>query len=240
MRAALIIAGQPRTFEFCYPSLKRHILDVYQPDVFISTDSHRDRLTELYKPVGISVVEQEHLYNLAIEQRKSLPSAMAVNDLCVTWKVNTAMQMKTEHEQANGFFYDVVIRTRFDVKFKSVPEIKAQENTLHVPTVGGYWTTPPADPGIHWGGYSSHICWSTSEIMNGMASMYFDEKDYLTLAVNSGVPFGWAPEYVLKYYCDVNNINVQFENIDMMLIRGTSENPLSFDNRRISEFAEYA
>lgn len=240
MRSALIIAGQPRTFEFCYPSLKEHILDVYNPDVFIVTDDCRERITELYKPVAIAVVAQEDIYNLALERRRDLPSVMAVNDLSIAWKISWAMAMKSGHERANGFVYDTVILTRFDVKFRYVPKIEAQPNTFHVPLVGGYWNTPPADPGIHWGGYSAHLCWSTSAIMDAIGNIYFDDRDYLTLAVNSDVPFGWAPEHVLKYFCDDNHIDVNFENIEMMLIRGTHRNPLAFDNRRIAEFEEYA
>lgn len=237
---ALIIAGQPRTFEFCFPSLKKHILDVYRPDVFICTDDLEDRITELYKPIAITVVNQEKIFDLAIEKRKSLPSILAVNDLSIAWKVNTAMQLKSTYEQAYHFTYDTVITTRFDVKFKSVPTIKAKPGAFHVPLIGGYWTTPPAKPGIHWGGYSTHLCWAGSEIMNKLSDMYFAAEDYLTLAVNTGVEFGWAPEHVLKCFCDLNRIEVVFENIEMMLIRGTNKNPLSFDSRRIAEFKDYA
>ena len=239
MNIALVICGQPRTFEFCFPSLKRNILDVYNPDVFIVTDAQADRITDLYRPVAITIVEQEPAFNDALKKRGSLPCVVPVNDLSIAWKVNTAMQMKKQYENDGGFIYDTVALTRFDVKFKSVPEIKAQANTFHVPLTGGYWTTPPADPGIHWGGYSTHLCWSTSEVMNNISNLYFDGKDYLTLASNAGVPFGWAPEHVLKYYLDTNQINVQLENIEMMLIRGTNENPLAFDNRRIAEFEDY-
>lgn len=239
MRAALLLCGQPRTMEFCYPSQKKHLLDVYKPDVFIVSDEQEERLTELYNPVAIDVRPQEEMFNLALDVRKNFPSVMAVNDLSIAWKVSKAAEMKTQHERANGFVYSVVILTRFDVKFKSIQQIKAEENTFHVPLVGGYWNTPPDNPGIHWGGYSAHLCWSTSEIMDDIANIYFDEKDYLTLAVNSGVPFGWAPEHVLKYFCDVNNINVSFADIQMMLIRGTNKNPLAFDNRKIANYPDY-
>lgn len=237
---ALVVCGQPRTFEFCFPSLKRNIIDVYDPDIFICTDSNEQRIKELYKPVLINVTDQEAIFDYAYFKRNGIPSVLAVNDLSIAWKVNKAMQMKSLTEKSQGFIYDTVILTRFDVKFKSVSHIEAKENTLHVPLIGAYWDTPQAEPGIHWGGYSAHLCWSTSKIMDELSNIYFDKKDYLTLASNAGVPFGWAPEHVLKYFCDVNNINVQFENIEMMLIRGTNSNPLSYHNHKIAEFKDYA
>lgn len=237
-KIALLIAGQPRTFEFCFPSLKKHILDVYRPDIFISTDDYGDRVYDLYKPTAMDIRSQEEIFDLAISKRGEIESVLPVNDLSIAWKVSKAAELKSDYEKQYNFTYDVVIRTRFDVKFKYVPQIKA-DNNFHVPIVGGYWITPPDKPGIHWKGYSSHLCWSSSEIMDKICNYYFDKADYLTLAVNSISEFGWAPEYVLKYFCDVNQINVKFENIEMMLIRGTSNNPLSFNNHKLSKFPDY-
>ena len=117
--------------------------------------------------------------------------------------------------------------------------IKAKQNTFHVPLIGGYWDTPEDTPGIHWGGYSAHLCWGSSDVMNKIANIYFDAADYLTLATNATEKFGWAPEHVLKYFCDVNGIQAFFEDIEMMLIRGTSIHPMSFHNHKLSEYPEY-
>jgi hypothetical protein len=239
-KVALLIVGQPRTFEFCFPSLKQNILDVYQPDIFICTDDMQcSKIKELYKPIGLACYNQEDNFDYAYQLRYGIPSVLAVNDLSVAWKLNRAALLKKEYELVNGFIYDTVIVTRFDVKIKHIPVIKAKGNTFHVPTIGGYWTTPPDKPGIHWGGYSAHLCWSTSEIIDKISNLYFDNKDYLTLATNSGVQYGWTPEYVLKYFCDVNSIDISFEDINMMLIRGTNNNPLSFDNSPLKNYPEY-
>lgn len=41
MRVALCLSGHLREFEKAYPSIKTHLLDVFQPDVFISTWDER-------------------------------------------------------------------------------------------------------------------------------------------------------------------------------------------------------
>ncbi len=238
-KLALIINGQPRTFEFCFPSLKKHILDVYHPDVYICTDDKEERIVELYKPTAIDVLTQEEIFDSAIPMRANIPSVMAINDLSFNWKMQKAMARKSEYEAANNFIYDTVAITRFDVKFQSVPDIVALSNTCHVPLIGGYWTTPPDKPGIHWGGYSCHLFWSTSAIMNRIANIYFDEFDYLTSATKALENFGWAPEHVWKHFIDVNKIGVKFENINMMLIRGSNNNPLAFDNSSLQKYPEY-
>src|SRR3989304_4806894 len=67
MRIALMMCGQPRTMEFCFPSQKKHILDAYHPDVFIYSDDQRQRMIELYNPVTIDVRCQEEISRLAAE-----------------------------------------------------------------------------------------------------------------------------------------------------------------------------
>ena len=37
MRTALLLSGHFRDIVFCYPSLKEQIIDVYNPDIFISS-----------------------------------------------------------------------------------------------------------------------------------------------------------------------------------------------------------
>jgi len=244
MRAALLIAGQPRTMEFCYPSLKRHILDVYQPDVFISTDSQKARMLELFNPISISVRPQLQIHKLAARLRQPYLSkdgfeTMVAKDLSIAWKVWRAAALKRAYEIQRGAAYDVVILTRFDVKFHCVPEIKTPaENTIHLPRKGAYWITPPDAPGIHWHGHSAHLCWMPSRIADLLSGMYFEGEDIFKLACESAA-FGYIPEYVFKFFLDRNHIAVEFFDAEMMLIRGTSEAPLSFHNLSLADYPDY-
>jgi hypothetical protein len=243
MRYALLITGQPRTMEFCFPSLKQHILDVYHPDVFVVSDEQRERLIELFNPVGIDVRSQEEIDELykALRMKYVTPDQERVpaKDLSCVWKQYRAAEMRREYENTNGFDYDVVIQTRFDVKLLKVPPITMpKENTFYVPIRGGYWDTPPDEPGIHWHGYSTQLCWMSSKVSDMTIGIYFEGEDNYKIAC-AVAEWGYIPEHVLKHYCDRNGIQAHFVDIEMMLIRGTSEAPLSFHHHSLSEYPEY-
>jgi hypothetical protein len=245
MRAALLLCGQPRTMEFCYPSQKQNLLDVYCPDVFISTDDGMSRMIELYNPVSIDVRSQQDICSRAIRMRlkynRPENEIMTKAALSISWKCYRANQLKRKYEIENGFNYDLVFISRFDVKFKKIQAVtEVKENTLYVPLIGAYHVTPPDQPGIHWLGYSTHLCWMNSYVANMLSGHTLaTEKDYVKLATEALPINGNNPEHVLKYFCDDNKINVEFVNIEMMLIRGTSEKPLSFHNYPLENFPEY-
>jgi len=245
MKAALLICGQPRTMEFCYPSIKAHILDVYKPDVFICSDEQKERLVELFNPVNIDIRTQEEIdIEIKVLRGKYVyPKDEIVphKDLSISWKVYRAAQMKREYESLNGFEYDVVFITRFDVKFKSIQEVREiEENKIYVPKVGAYWYTPPDTPGIHWHGYSTHLCWMSSQVADKISRLYFFGENNYQLASVHNKQWGYIPEHVLKFFCDRNHIKAEFVDIEMMLIRGTNDAPLSFHNQYLTEFPEYA
>ena len=243
MKSALIITGQPRTMEFCYPSLKRHILDVYKPDVFLVSDAEESRMIELFNPVRIDIRRQEEIdirYK-TLRLRYTAPDRepVAAKDLSCAWKVYRASQLKQDFESRFEFIYDVVLITRFDVKFHCVPEIKTPEpNTLHIPRRGAYWITPPDKPGIHWHGYSAHLCWMPSPVADQLAGIYFQGEDNFKIA-SEVAEWGYIPEHVTKNYCDRAGIRAVFEDMDMMLIRGTNEAPLSFQSTPLKDYPDY-
>lgn len=244
MRYALLICGQPRTMEFCYPSLKRHILDVYQPDVFLVSDEQPGRMQELFNPKQMQICSQEYIDEqvraMRLGYHNTPNDGLVAKDLSIAWKLWHANRMKRVEEVEEGFRYDTVMLTRFDVKFHKVPAVgQAAENVIYVPRVGAYWETPPDEPGIHWHGYSAHLCWMSSQVADQIAGIYFEGEDNFKIA-SQVADWGYIPEHVLKNYCDRNGIRAQFVDIEMMLIRGTSEEPLSYHYCPLSEYPEYA
>jgi hypothetical protein len=247
MRAALLMCGQPRTMEFCFPSVKRHILDVYQPDVFVCSDEQEERLGELFHPTAMDIRPQDEI-DKEVEMLRSMYAPYDHNvippiqtkDLSAAWKVYRAAEMKREHEFMTGFIYDVVLISRFDVKFAGIQPIKnVEENVIYVPRTGAYWITPPDRPGIHWHGYSTHLCWMSSKVADMTAGIYFEGEDNYKIACEVA-DWGYIPEHVLKNFFDRNGIRAEFVEISMMLIRGTAESPLAFDHRPLTEYPQYS
>lgn len=244
MRIALLVAGQPRTMEFCFPSLKKHILDVYAPDVFLCSDEQEDRMRELFCPVKMDIQSQQYIdEQLVIKRAKFIPPGQEImphKDLSIAWKVWRANEMKKEFEQQSGLKYDLVLLTRFDVKFAYVQPIDLpRPNTLYVPRVGAYWDTPPDYPGIHWHGYSAHLCWMDSATADRVTPMYFEGTNIYQQAQESSKEYGWVPEYTMRYFLEKHRIDVKLVNIDMMLIRGTDAEPLAYNNTSLQDFPAY-
>ncbi len=243
MRAALLIAGQPRTFEFCFPSLQRHLLDVYCPDIFICTNDQEARMRELYKPVAMEVIGTEECIAQGTRLREGFghPDMPAEAGLSVGYKFLRCTEMKREFEKKSHFVYDVVMISRFDVKFAHIQPIgHPAENVIYVPLVDAYPVLSDPVPGLHWGGYSGHLCWMSSQVVDLLPQIYFSATNWLQLATGAKAQWGQNPEHVLKYFCDKNGIRAKFVQIQMMLIRGSSEAPLGYDHQPISIYPEFA
>lgn len=242
LRTALCITGLPRTMEYCFPSQKQHLLDVYHPDVFtVCTTPEFHRVVDLYNPTGFIALTEEEVLEKATELRHGLtPVAYPPSALPFSYKAKLCVELMREWEKAQGYEYDLVFFSRFDVKFKSIQPVSLPEqDTLYVPRVGAYWATPPADPGIHWGGYSGHLCWTTSRVAEMISNIYYAPEDWHGRSCASSETWGNAAEYLLKYFCDNNGIQARLVDIEMMLIRGTSESPLSFNWQDLSAYPDY-
>lgn len=236
MKSALCLLGQPRTMEYCFPSQKKHILDVYNPDVFIVSDEGRGRMTELYNPVAIEIHAQEKIWQEIGERRTSYvshsPETKPESDMSVLWKAWRGGELLKEYESLHGI-YDLVFISRFDVKFLRVPVItEIKENTLYVPQVNAY-LSPPDSKGNHYGGYSAQLCWGSSAVAKLMMNMYNLSGQYYQEAGK------WHSEKMLKWTFDRAGIAVQHVDISMMIIRGTSDAPLAFDYRPLAEYPEF-
>lgn len=241
LRTALCITGLPRTMEYCYPSQKQHLLDVYHPDVFVCASSDKSRIQKLYNPTGMIFIDEDHALEEATRLRQGLtPVAYPPSALPFSYKTKLCVEQMRKWERDSGRPYDLVFISRFDVKFKSIQPVELpEENTLYVPRIGAYWATPPAEPGIHWGGFSGHLCWTTPRVAEMIANVYYAPEDWHGRSCASSETWGNAAEYLLKYFCDHNGIQARLVEIEMMLIRGTPEAPLSFNWQDLSAYPDY-
>jgi hypothetical protein len=239
-KVALCMYGQPRNFEFCFPSLKKHILDVYHPDVFTCIDEQGDRIKELYNPVAMEVCSQEQTIK-EIGPRRRMYGKIVACPHWPTFQINVPNEislmyyaLKCKHllklyEEEHGI-YDVIIMTRFDIKFLHIQPITLpEENTLYIPLVdANQW---PADPiRLHWTlGHAIHIGWGTSKLMSTLIDTYnWSDEYYKKVGVFCG-------EIMLKRFCDDNNIKIVYTDVEQMIIRGTKDNPIAWDRLSLSD-----
>ncbi len=242
MRVAFLLTGNAQTYEFCFPSTKKHILDVYNPDVFLCTNTECVKTVELYHPKDYAILSSEFIIGEAIWFRTAkhgIPKydLLKEKDLEANWKVLHCNMMKQSSELSSNFKYDVVIVGRFDVKYCYIQPIeKVEENVLYIPFKDAHQQFPGAD-GLTYKGYSNQLCWMTSKTADNLiGETLFGDVDYVR---ESGFKVNDEPEKLLKYVCDAKGIRRQFVNIGAMIIKGTSIEPLAHDFGSMERYPEY-
>jgi hypothetical protein len=170
MKVALLLSGGMRDWIIHYVYFKKHLLDLYDVDVFLSTWKH-DKLTEVssvYNPVAIDVQD----YNKGFDTRwKSITNPYEknkesnvnlVNCMAMwykTWRVN---ELKNEYQFTMNTKYDLVIKTRPDLRLESdVILEKPKNNTLYIPK-GWDWS----------GGVNDLFAYGTSEVINVYSDLF--------------------------------------------------------------------
>jgi hypothetical protein len=148
MKTCLLLSGQIRDAEKWFPSIKKNLLDVYNPDVFISTWSNDPivenetsilRLIELYNPADIEIenfeeVSDEKLRSLMDKSFRTPPETKPLNVFSMYYKIMKANELKNKFEIENNISYDVVIRCRMDLNFiEQCPVLETTDDILYIP-----------------------------------------------------------------------------------------------------------
>jgi len=234
MKMALCFSGQPRTMEYCYPSIKKHLLDVYDLDVFVCSDDQKGRIQELYDPVSMEIYSQDEINRKIGDRLSAYPNCLTSpdKDLSTMWKARRVGEMLHEVEEKRGI-YDVVVSTRFDLKILSLSPITLpQPNCIYLPYLDGLLTLPDSE-GKHFGGYSSQLVWSSSLVAHRHLEFY-DTCDEFYHQLGH-----WHIEEMTKLMYDANGIGGKLVDMSIMIVRGTNENPLSTDMTPLSTHPEF-
>jgi hypothetical protein len=226
MKIALCLYGQARTFEFCAPSVKKLIMDVYSPDVFICSDTQGDKLKELYRPVSMEIISDSEV-DSKLDKRgypewASFPGWPQYHIL-ISREMNYRYKEWRCGEMLKTYGpYDVVVVTRPDIKFLHIdPITMPEENYLYLPKIDAHqW--PADENGLFWHvGYSAHTWWSSySTAQKLLDSYHWCDDAFKALGC-------WSGELMLRWYCDQNNIRIKQTNVTQMIIKGDKNHPRS-------------
>lgn len=213
MRACVLLSGQIRNNKDVYMSIKNNLIDVYNADVFISTwtptskdDSTIDELISNYNPVAIEVESYDLDFYKTIKQAVSTnyiltPETNIVSVFSMYYKILKANLLKEVYEKINGFTYDIVIRTRFDLSIDSpLNYIIPDENLLYIPK-GWDWRC----------GYNDVFAIGNSKSMN----YYSNTFNNLIQILNYGHIL--HPESLLKVHLDMGGLQIIRPVMDLSL-----------------------
>jgi len=171
MKVAVILSGELRCFEDCYPSLVSNILDYNDCDVFLHmySDDDTERAKELYEPRS-TIVENKKDVTVDIDPicRVNKPSEIEPEGIFYQWRnINKAFGIVPNT-------YDCVLKTRYDVKYTNPIKLDMfNMNSLNVP-IGGDWR----------GGLFDMMAFGSYDVMKKYCSLI----DNINSFVKKGIP----------------------------------------------------
>lgn len=141
MKIALCLSGQPRYIDEGYKHIYKHIIKVYNPDIFVHTwwdktyigkkfsfSPHAsDRsgkwdnntisyIMDKYNPTKIKIEKQKQ-FDVSLYEGANFSNSSPFNNMSMYYSLYQSNLLKKEYETDNNFLYDVVIRCRFDITF---------------------------------------------------------------------------------------------------------------------------
>lgn len=211
-KVALCISGHLRTFESNFRTVKEHILDKFDCDVFIHTwdtlglsyragDSNLhiaetrkyiDKINQLYKPKKIVIEKAKHFNITPIMHQRSSPHRDTAGVLSMFYKIEECNKLRKEYETEHKVKYDFVIRFRSDLWLESPMPIdyKTNSNHLYLPIYGNF------------GGACDQIAFGTPAIMDKYSTLYSNIESYL----RAGCPLN--PEKLLLFHLESQNVPI--------------------------------
>ena len=216
MKVALLLSGNMTDWTVHYVYFKRYLLDHYDIDVFISTwkgykvdEIEGVRPVNTYNPITFDVQDYERgfentwskitePFEVIKEKNTNLNNCMSM-----WYKTQRVNELKNEYQSLIGVNYDLVIKTRPDLKLeKRVVLEKPKKNTLYIPK-GWDWSE----------GINDLFAYGNSKVMDVYSDL-FSRITYLMQECNIKI----NPEVLLKNY--INNsegIKLKRPLIDMTL-----------------------
>jgi len=217
MKVALILSGQFREAKHCYKGFKENILDIYNPDVFISTWINSSNITpsgwfgnyqkddctiseiiQMYNPKSVDLESfDDENYQPFKKIADKLDSKInhktkTINVNAMWYKRYRANLLRNQFEKLNNFKYDVVISSRFDLEILEPLTFHLDKDQLLIP-IGFDWCN----------GLSDLFALGNSDTMNE----YFDvinKIEYYRLEKE----ISETPELIMKYHVQHKNIEL--------------------------------
>jgi hypothetical protein len=172
MQTALIIGGDLRTFLDCFPSLESNVLNYNNCDVYLHlyNEPLAEEAIKLLSPVRYLIEDKSKVVHQINEHcHSNKPSEVDPHRVFSQWR--TVQKAFGLIENAK---YDMVIKTRYDVKYTNPLKVdRYNPSCLNVP-IGGDWR----------GGLFDMVAWGSQVNMNHYSSLYDRINKYVLEGVS--------------------------------------------------------
>lgn len=214
MKIALLLSGALRNFEDTYDSIKFHILDKFvNVDVFIycvenviGKEKNLVSLQQMFNPKRL-IINEPQFYNningsILFGDIHSPYNNFWSNSIRAFYNVKQVNLLKKEFEVSNGFEYDLVIRTRFDlfwIRSISNDELdRISNNQILIPYDWAFRKNHPSK-GPNDFGFSDLYSISSSKNMD----FYSNAFDFIATFSSS---YSYHPESLLGKYLENKSV----------------------------------
>jgi len=111
------LGGEELDYHYGHKYISDSILNQGDIDVFIHSYStkHEDGINDLYKPVKSVFQENPDFKLRGVVTKDELPTPYAYCLKSMWYSRKRSVELVLEHEKQNGFKYDLVLLTRFDI-----------------------------------------------------------------------------------------------------------------------------
>jgi hypothetical protein len=195
IKKAISFSGQPRFVLNGYRTLKQNLAGFEDYDVFIHTweapeNEHEKCL--VYEPKLFVAEPQQNVIPEGVRSDPFFQRQDVFVHFSMFYSMMRSLLLKQEWEKLNGFVYDLVIRTRFDISLETYidPATFSFNEGVFSPDVCGN-----EDAQSDWFNFSN------SKLIDLYAEIYGKMVEFSALGVRIT-----AGENIIKYWLDVNNV----------------------------------
>jgi hypothetical protein len=194
LKVALCISGQMRTFKECIKLMNKHIIKPLKPDIFIHTYPMSGICTKgdngLQEKITYDDLKQQYNYKTAVIEERigdfyklgktQMPEKLqrlssrnkGLIQMC--YKIYQCNELKSNYEKEQDFKYDMVIRTRPDIRiYQPIPNKlfnKENRNTL--------WIPQPDKPNLSEWIITDELALGSSQNMDIYSSLFLNLNNY--------------------------------------------------------------
>ena len=204
MRTAVLISGQFRTGTYCFPSIKKHVLDrIGDYDVFAHLADDADaKGIEDYKPLALWVGPQPTLDEKNYIHRTGR-QVFGVQQCLRMWR---SMHEVWKMAQQSGIGYDWVIRLRPDTQFfNDIENLGERAPGVHIPKHNNWW------------GYCDRFAYMRFEHAPAYHSLFPGLDHYI---MQGGI---FHPETYLKWTLDSKGVPVHRTGVVFDTVRPSGD-----------------
>jgi hypothetical protein len=211
MRIALCLTGQIRSHDLVKDSWKEHLLEPYNPDVFCHfshkydnskfVNFYNSNCTLQYGSYSNKKIDDVINFFRPTSLKYSFPF-FNENTKSMLYSIAESNKLKIEHEKNTGIEYDVVIKSRYDIRFQKKFDIQSiEDNTI-------YLTNRPGSCN----GYGDWIAYGNSKSMDFYMNCFYAYE-------NTDRILQLCPEGIWKEYLDRNNFKIKYIEKSFNVIR---------------------